>query len=84
MVWYQKFEYAMGHWMQKATEHVLGCVLCTPGCFSLFRGACLIDDNVMRKYATPPTEALHYVQYDQGEIPTCFFISLHVGSANKI
>ena len=24
MVWYQKFEYAMGHWMQKATEHVLG------------------------------------------------------------
>ena len=24
MVWYQKFEYAMGHWMQKATEHVFG------------------------------------------------------------
>ena len=24
MVWYQKFEYALGHWMQKATEHVFG------------------------------------------------------------
>ena len=41
MVWYQKFEYALGHWMQKATEHVLGCVLCSPGCFSLFRYICL-------------------------------------------
>ena len=40
----------MGHWLQKATEHVLGCVLCSPGCFSLFRGSALIDDNVMRKY----------------------------------
>ena len=47
---YQKFEYAVGHWLQKATEHVLGCVLCSPGCFSLFRGSALIDDNVMRKY----------------------------------
>ena len=25
---YQKFEYAIGHWLQKATEHMLGCVLC--------------------------------------------------------
>ena len=65
--WYQKFEYAVGHWLQKATEHVLGCVLCSPGCFSLFRGSALIDDNVMRKYATPPTEARHHIQFDQGE-----------------
>ena len=28
MVWYQLFEYAIGHWLQKATEHMLGCVLC--------------------------------------------------------
>ncbi|KAK7493294.1 hypothetical protein BaRGS_00015420, partial [Batillaria attramentaria] len=67
MVWYQKFEYAISHWLQKATEHVLGCVLCSPGCFSLFRGSALMDDNVMRRYTTPPTEARHYVQYDQGE-----------------
>ncbi|KAK7493296.1 hypothetical protein BaRGS_00015422 [Batillaria attramentaria] len=67
MVWYQIFEYAVSHWLQKATEHVIGCVLCSPGCFSLFRGSALMDDNVMRKYTTPPTEARHYVQYDQGE-----------------
>ena len=65
-MWYQKFEYALGHWMQKATEHVLGCVLCSPGCFSLFRGSALMDDSVMKRYTALPTEAYHYVQYDQG------------------
>ena len=40
----------MGHWLQKATEHVLGCVLCSPGCFSLFRAKAIMDDNVMAKY----------------------------------
>ena len=24
IVWYQKFEYAIGHWLQKAAEHVFG------------------------------------------------------------
>jgi len=24
MIWYQKFEYAVGHWLQKATEHMIG------------------------------------------------------------
>ncbi|XP_076459203.1 chitin synthase chs-2-like [Babylonia areolata] len=67
MVWYQKFEYAVSHWLQKATEHMIGCVLCSPGCFSLFRASSLMDDNVMRKYATLSTQARHYVQYDQGE-----------------
>ncbi|KAK3106192.1 hypothetical protein FSP39_014652 [Pinctada imbricata] len=67
MVWYQKFEYATAHWLQKATEHVLGCVLCSPGCFSLFRGSALMDDNIMRKYTIMPTEASHHLMYDQGE-----------------
>lgn len=67
MVWYQKFEYAIGHWLQKATEHVIGCVLCSPGCFSLFRGEALMDDGVMNKYTTVSKEARHFVQYDQGE-----------------
>jgi hypothetical protein len=67
MVWYQMFEYAIGHWLQKATEHVIGCVLCSPGCFSLFRGVALMDDAVMKKYTTLSSEARHYVQYDQGE-----------------
>lgn len=67
MVWYQKFEYAIGHWLQKATEHVIGCVLCSPGCFSLFRGRALMENSVMKKYTTNSEEARHYVQYDQGE-----------------
>ncbi|ESP01302.1 hypothetical protein LOTGIDRAFT_111741, partial [Lottia gigantea] len=67
MIWYQIFEYAVGHWLQKAAEHMLGCVLCSPGCFSLFRGSALMDDNVMRTYATRSSEARHYLQYDQGE-----------------
>ncbi|XP_050718353.1 chitin synthase chs-2-like isoform X1 [Eriocheir sinensis] len=67
MVWYQMFEYAIGHWLQKSTEHMIGCVLCSPGCFSLFRGKALMDDNVMRRYTTKSSQARHYVQYDQGE-----------------
>ncbi|XP_069792242.1 chitin synthase chs-2-like [Narcine bancroftii] len=67
VVWYQKFEYAVGHWLQKTAEHVLGCVLCSPGCFSLFRAAALMDDNVVKKYTTKANEAQHFVQYDQGE-----------------
>merc|ERR1719215_2420262 len=67
MVWYQLFEYAIGHWLQKATEHMIGCVMCSPGCFSLFRAKALMDDNVMRKYTTMSEEPRHYVQYDQGE-----------------
>ncbi|XP_061170941.1 chitin synthase-like [Saccostrea echinata] len=67
VVWYQKFEYAVGHWMQKSAEHVFGSVLCSPGCFSLFRVKTLMDDNIMRTYATLPTEPRHYIQYDQGE-----------------
>ncbi|KAK4876419.1 hypothetical protein RN001_012841 [Aquatica leii] len=67
LVWYQMFEYAIGHWLQKATEHMIGCVLCSPGCFSLFRAKALMNDRVMCKYATRSEEARHFVQYDQGE-----------------
>ncbi|KAG5855060.1 hypothetical protein ANANG_G00044900 [Anguilla anguilla] len=67
MVWYQKFEYAVGHWLQKTAEHVFGSVLCSPGCFSLFRGSALMDDNVLRRYTTTAGKASEYVQYDQGE-----------------
>ncbi|XP_023251040.1 uncharacterized protein LOC111645926 [Seriola lalandi dorsalis] len=67
MVWYQKFEYAVGHWLQKTAEHVFGSVLCSPGCFSLFRGSALMDDSVIKRYTTTATRASEYVQYDQGE-----------------
>ena len=60
------FEYACGHWLQKAAEHVFGCVLCAPGCFSLFRGSALMDDNVMNTYTTQAAKASEFVQYDQG------------------
>ncbi|XP_056254592.1 chitin synthase chs-1-like [Seriola aureovittata] len=66
-VWFQKFEYAVSHWLQKTAEHVFGSVLCSPGCFSLFRAKALMDDNVMRRYSTKSMEASHYIQYDQGE-----------------
>ena len=36
VIWYQVFEYAIGHWFQKATEHVYGCVLCSPGLHSSY------------------------------------------------
>lgn len=65
-VWIQKFEYAVSHWLQKTAEHVFGCVLCSPGCFSLYRAEALMDDNVMKRYSTKSTEASHHVQYDQG------------------
>jgi chitin synthase len=65
VVWYQKFEYAISHWLQKASEHVFGCVLCSPGCFSLFRVSALID--VMKKYAEKASKTSEYLQYDQGE-----------------
>uniref|UniRef100_A0AAZ1XBE4 chitin synthase n=1 Tax=Oreochromis aureus TaxID=47969 RepID=A0AAZ1XBE4_OREAU len=67
VVWFQKFEYAVSHWLQKTAEHVIGCVLCSPGCFSLFRAEALMDDNVMKTYSTESKEASHYIQYDQGE-----------------
>ena len=62
---YQKFEYWVGHVLQKATEHVFGSVMCSPGCFSLFRAKALMHDNVMNTYTTKSEEPMHYVQYDQ-------------------
>ncbi|XP_071150061.1 chitin synthase chs-2-like isoform X2 [Mytilus edulis] len=67
MVWYQQFEYAISHWLQKATEHVLGCVLCSPGCFSLFRGSAILNHDVLETYTTVANEARQCLQYDQGE-----------------
>jgi len=67
LVLYQRFEYAVGHWLQKTTEHVLGCVLCSPGCFSLVRISHLAKPNVMAMYKSLATTPLEKLQYDQGE-----------------
>jgi len=67
IVWYQKFEYAIGHWFQKSTEHVFGTALCAPGCFALLRAEALMDTSVLDKYKTEPDKAKDYIQFDQGE-----------------
>ena len=65
LVWYQKFEYAFGHWFQKSAEHVLGCVLCCPGCFSVFRVKALQD--VVKTYESHVTSASEFLTKDMGE-----------------
>lgn len=42
----------------------MGCVFCSLGCFSLFRGFVFMDDNVMVKYIKVLIELYYYVQYD--------------------
>ncbi|BFF96913.1 chitin synthase chs-2 [Drosophila madeirensis] len=80
MVWYQRFEYAIGHWLQKATEHVIGCVLCSPGCFSLFRASALMENSVMKRYTLVTSEPMKMVQYDQGEDRWLCTLLLKAGS----
>ena len=64
---YQKFEYAIGHWFQKAAEHILGCVLCCPGCFSAFH--CCALDSVIEEYSTEVanSKATEFLTKDMGE-----------------
>ena len=64
---FQKFEYAVGHWLQKSTENTIGLVLCSPGCFSLLRASAIMDRNIIKTFATESKEAMHCIQYDQGE-----------------
>ena len=66
--WYQRFEYAVGHWLSKAAEQILGSVLCCPGCFSLVRVSALMADNVLAVYRGNPKEPIEYLMYDQGTI----------------
>ena len=63
--WYQVFDYAIGHWFQKPAEHILGCVLCSPGCFSVFR--CEALEEVLDTYSSEVTGALEFLMKDMGE-----------------
>eukprot|EP00043_Microstomoeca_roanoka_P012335 m.119170 g.119170 ORF g.119170 m.119170 type:complete len:1665 (-) comp15462_c2_seq1:532-5526(-) len=65
LVWYQHFDYAVGHWFQKAAEHVLGTVLCCPGCFSLFRVDALRE--AVLEYKSPVNRAFEFLTKDMGE-----------------
>ena len=63
--WYQVFEYAIGHWFLKVAEHILGTVLCCPGCFSVFR--CSALRSVLDTFSTEVTSASEFLTKDMGE-----------------
>lgn len=63
--WYQIFDYAIGHWFQKPAEHIFGCVLCSPGCFSVFR--CSALETVLDDYSTEANGASEFLMKDMGE-----------------
>lgn len=64
-VGFQKFEYACGHWLQKAAENVCGSVLCLPGCFSLFRGCCM--NSVREGFCHEVQTGVESLKFDMGE-----------------
>ena len=63
--WYQVFDYAIGHWLQKSTEDIMGCVLCCPGCFSMFR--CSAIKKVLPEYSKPATNGNEFLMRNMGE-----------------
>ena len=65
VVWYQIFDYAIGHWFQKAAEHILGCVLCCPGCFSVFRVSAL--EQILDIYSSSVENGFDFLTKDMGE-----------------
>ena len=65
MYWYQVFDYAIGHWFLKSAEHILGCVLCCPGCFSVFR--CSALNQVLKEYSSEVKGAFDFLIKDMGE-----------------
>ena len=65
VVWYQVFDYAIGHWFQKSAEHILGCVLCCPGCFSMVRVSAL--EKVLDSYSSSVKNGFDFLIKDMGE-----------------
>lgn len=63
--WYQVFDYAIGHWFLKPAEHLMGCVLCCPGCFSVFRCSALAE--VLKEYSSEVEGAADFLTKDMGE-----------------
>lgn len=79
LYWFQKFEYAFGHWFLKPSEHVFGAVLCSPGCFSLVRAKAVMDDNVLKRLTQVPVKPEDYVLHNQGEDRWLCFLLLQQG-----
>ena len=49
----------------QAAEHVLGSVLCAPGCFSVYRCSALRD--ILPTYASDVEKAFEFLIKDMGE-----------------
>ncbi|XP_035669145.1 chitin synthase chs-1-like [Branchiostoma floridae] len=79
-VWYQMFDYAIGHWLQKVANHVLGSVLCAPGCFTVYRVEAIAD--VLEEYRSDVEEASDFLTKDMGE--DRWFTTLLVKAGYKI
>ncbi|XP_013380800.1 uncharacterized protein LOC106151906 [Lingula anatina] len=65
IVSYQVFDYAIGHWLQKCANHMLGSVLCAPGCFSLYRTSVL--RKVVAEYGSNTNGGFEFLCKDMGE-----------------
>eukprot|EP00058_Branchiostoma_floridae_P007244 XP_002592732.1 hypothetical protein BRAFLDRAFT_67172 [Branchiostoma floridae] len=79
-VWYQMFDYAIGHWLQKVANHVLGSVLCAPGCFTVYRVEAI--KKVLEEYRSDVEEASDFLTKDMGE--DRWFTTLLVKAGYKI
>ncbi len=64
IVMYQKFEYSVSYWFQKTVENIWGSILCSPGCFTLYRSEAIF--SVMDKYSTKSFDAFTQILYGQG------------------
>ena len=75
IVAFQIIEYALGHWLTKEMEEIFGTVLCSPGCFSLFRlseiNKKFVGDpagrSVLDVFAKKGAETADFLKYDMGE-----------------
>ncbi len=65
LYWYQIFDYAIGHWFQKPAEHIMGSVLCAPGCFSVYR--CSALSKILKEYSSEVEGAVDFLKKDMGE-----------------
>jgi chitin synthase len=68
------FEYALSHYLSKTSEDILGTVLCSSSCFSLFRFCAL--ESVIEDFAQVSKTAQQYQALEQGEDRLVFLLFL--------
>eukprot|EP00039_Didymoeca_costata_P018927 m.335536 g.335536 ORF g.335536 m.335536 type:complete len:1121 (-) comp17624_c0_seq1:166-3528(-) len=79
LVAFQKFEYAVGHWMLKTAENMFGTVLCLPGCFAMFRASAMLDDFVMKEFAKSAENGIQSLKLDMGEDRFLCLLLIRIG-----